>query len=429
MYTSHPLNCITPPHLLEKLLKSDDAAVRDAALRTLVTSGAMRGARKVRPALAGITNAGQGERTIWDADHRETFANAKFERSETSGPSTDVSANRAFDDLGTTRKFYSDVFDRNSIDGFGMRLIGYVHFSEQLNNAFWDGQEMVFGDGDGVVFSDLTGALDVVGHELTHGVTQTTANLVYHDQPGALNESISDVFGSLVKQWSKNQTAADADWLIGAEVFTPGFAGDALRSMKDPGNAYDNSIMGKDPQPAHMRNFVVLPDSRDNGGVHINSGIPNKAFYLVATNIGGQAWKAPGHIWYESLKASTPSTGFQEFAETTVAKAAQLYGVDEQNAVQDAWEQVGIQVKGLLPRPVAAVAEGSMEALQKQLEELAADVKALTKELRGRRRPTVKPAVGDKSGRAVKTVVRGTGSRAVKTAVRGTNRSPHAKAT
>ena len=137
---------------------------------------------------------------------------------------------------------------------------------------------------------------------------------------------MSDVFGSLVKQWSLNQTAAEADWLIGAEVFTPGVEADALRSMKAPGKAYDNDTFGKDPQPDHMSKFVHLPDTDegDNGGVHINSGIPNKAFYLTATDIGGFAWEAPGHIWYEALKASSAETDFQQFADTTFAKAGAL---------------------------------------------------------------------------------------------------------
>ena len=362
------MNCITPPHLLAKLLETDDDAIREAAQQTLIASAALRGERRVRPAFAALINPGRGERTIWDAQHRERLETAELVRSETSGPTTDGSVNRAFDDLGTTRKFYSDVFARNSIDGFGMRLNGYVHYGRRFDNAFWDGQEMVFGDGDGRLFADFTLALDVVGHELTHGVTQTTAALMYHNQSGALNESISDVFGSLVKQWSKDQTADEADWLIGVEIFTPGFSGDALRSMKDPGHAYDNPIMGKDPQPAHMRGYVKLPDTAqgDNGGVHINSGIPNKAFYLVATSIGGKAWRAPGHIWYESLKASSPTTDFAEFAQTTVMKAAQLYGVDAQGAVQDAWEQVGIRVKGLLPRPTTPAADETLEALPDQ---------------------------------------------------------------
>src|SRR5207302_4651253 len=142
-----------------------------------------------------------------------------------------------------------------------------------------------------------------------------------HNQQGALNESISDVFGSLVKQRSLGQTAETADWLIGAEVFTPGIEADALRSLKAPGTAYNNNLFGKDPQPDHMNKFVHKPDTQmgDWGGVHTNSGIPNKAFFLTATGIGGSAWEAPGHIWYEALKASGEMTDFQEFADTTYA--------------------------------------------------------------------------------------------------------------
>src|SRR5262245_10749917 len=115
---------------------------------------------------------------------------------------------------GTTRQFYRDLFDRNSIDDHGMRLEGYVHRGVEFNNAFWDGQVMVFGDGDGRIFTDFTKSLDVIAHELTHGVTEHTAGLEYHNQSGALNESMSDVFGSLVKQWSLQQSASEADWLI-----------------------------------------------------------------------------------------------------------------------------------------------------------------------------------------------------------------------
>lgn len=345
MSSCHELNCIMPPHILDRLADCDDSRLREAARRTLVTSAHLRGARSARPAIAGdLATPTHGRRTIFDATHRESLTTAEVVRTEEGPPVSDVAVNQAFDGLGSTRQFYADVLDRDSIDGDGMRLDGYVHYGEEFNNAFWDGRRMVFGDGDQVLFADFTGALDVIGHELTHGVTETTAGLEYHNQPGALNESISDVFGSLVKQWSLGQTAADADWLIGAEIFTPGHAGDALRSLKSPGTAYDNAEMGKDPQPAHMRDFVVLPDTArgDNGGVHINSGIPNHAFYLAAVSIGGQAWEAPGHIWYESLKASNRRTDFQQFAETTAAKAEQLYGRDTRQAVVDAWGRVGI---------------------------------------------------------------------------------------
>src|SRR5262249_13118114 len=154
----------------------------------------------------------------------------------------DASVNDAYDGLGTTYDFYRQVLDRNSLDGNGMRLDGIVHYGDGFNNAFWDGQRMVFGDGDGELFAGFTKSLDVIAPDLHHGVPESPAGLEYHNQPGALNESISDVFGSIVKQWSKQQTVDAADWLIGAEIFTPALSGDALRSMKAPGTAYDNQL-------------------------------------------------------------------------------------------------------------------------------------------------------------------------------------------
>jgi Zn-dependent metalloprotease len=391
MRTPRELNCIMPPHLMDRLAQSDDRIVRDAAIRTLVASAEMRRQRSIVPGVAAaLATPTQGRRTIFDAHHQEALDGAELKRSESSPVSADDSVNRAFDGLGATRKFYLDVLGRDSIDGMGMRLDGYVHYGDRFNNAMWDGKHMVFGDGDGAMFTDFTQSLTVIGHELTHGVTENTAALEYHNQSGALNESVSDVFGSLVEQWTLNQTAETARWLIGPEIFTPGFDGDALRSMKNPGSAYDNPTMGKDPQPGHMKDFVPLPDTArgDNGGVHVNSGIPNKAFYLAAINIGGCAWEAPGHIWYESLKASNSTTEFQQFAETTVAKAAQLYGADHEQAVTDAWLQVGIRAAS--PRPVvAAIAsdgDGTLEALQEQVENLAADVQLLIKEVQADRK-------------------------------------------
>jgi Zn-dependent metalloprotease len=207
---------------------------------------------------------------------------------------------------------------------------------------------MVFGDGDGTIFNRFTIAIDVEGHELTHGVTGATAALEYHDQPGALNESISDVFGSLVKQRSLGQTAAQADWLIGAGLLAAGIHGVALRSMKAPGTAYDDPLIGKDPQPDHMSRYVNT--SSDNGGVHINSGIPNKAFYLAATAIGGNAWDVAGNIWYRTLLDSRLSSTaqFQDFANLTADNADKLYGASVRAAVAKAWHDVGIDVAVVL---------------------------------------------------------------------------------
>jgi Zn-dependent metalloprotease len=359
------LNCITPPYLLRKLLESDELDIREAALSTLLSNARLRGERAVRASFTGaVASPTSGRRTIFDCQNRTYLPSAVLARSEDGPESADTSVNRAFDGLGTTRQFYRDVHGRDSIDDRGMRLDGYVHRGRNYNNAFWDGQQMVFGDGDGKVFADFTGSLDVIAHELAHGVTEHTARLEYHTQSGALNEHMSDVFGSLVKQWSCRQAAEEADWLIGSEIFTPGIEADALRSMKAPGTAYDNSLFGKDPQPAHMSEFVDLPNTEegDNGGVHINSGIPNKAFYLTAVGIGGFAWEAPGHIWYETLKASSARTQFQDFADTTYFKAKELYGARsaEQQAVLAAWREVGIQISGL---PAAAGARAGGDGL------------------------------------------------------------------
>jgi Zn-dependent metalloprotease len=269
-------------------------------------------------------------------------------RSEGQGAGGDVAINEAYDGLGATFDLYSDIYGRNSIDDNGMDLIATVHYGNNYNNAFWNGAQMVFGDGDGTIFNRFTIAIDVEGHELTHGVTGATAGLEYHDQPGALNESISDVFGSLVKQRSLGQTAAQADWLIGAGLLAAGINGVALRSMKAPGTAYDDPVIGKDPQPDHMSRY----DHRtsDNGGVHINSGIPNKAFYLAATALGGNAWDVAGNIWYRTLLDSRLSSTaqFQDFANLAADNADKLYGASVRAAVVQAWHDVGIDLAPVL---------------------------------------------------------------------------------
>jgi Zn-dependent metalloprotease len=227
-----------------------------------------------------------------------------------------------------------------------MKLDSTVHYGEDYNNAFWNGTQMVYGNGDGEIFQRFTKSIDVIGHELTHGVTQYEAALEYEGQAGALNESFSDVFGSLVKQYALKQRADKADWLIGAGLFTNKIKGVALRSMKEPGSAYNDPTIGKDPQPGHMKNYVKT--SSDNGGVHINSGIPNKAFYLAAIELGGYAWEKAGRIWYVTLtERLRERANFQNAANTTYEVAGTLYGKDshEQNVVKKAWDQVGVKIK------------------------------------------------------------------------------------
>lgn len=341
---------IVPPHLLSSLAESG-LHVADAARRTLAADVRHRQARSAVPWVgerhlappAGVEH--RDDRSIFD-DHDTEHLPGSQVRAE-GGPATgDVSADEAYAGLGATFGFYLDVYNRWSVDGQGLPLKGTVHYGVQYDNAFWNGSQMVFGDGDGTVFGRFTGAVDVIGHELTHGVTQYTANLVYQGQSGALNESVSDCFGSMVKQYQLGQDAAGADWLIGAGLFLPSVHGVALRSMKDPGTAYDDPHLGKDPQPASMTGYVDT--TADDGGVHINSGIPNRAFYLAATGIGGTSWEGAGAVWYDVLTSPTlpAAATFATFGTATVHAAEARFGLGSQHAraVAAAWREVGVSV-------------------------------------------------------------------------------------
>ena len=380
----NPLYCILPPHILRALLAHQDTSVRQSALRTLLTSTRLHERRRLIGGMAVHVSAGTLRRTIYDAQHdpNEGDLPGKLVRGEGDPVSTDAAINEAYDGLGATYKLYMDIYQRNSIDGQGMRLDASVHFGQGYDNAFWDGQEMVFGDGDGIIFVGFTKAIDVIGHELTHGVTEHTAKLIYHKQPGALNESFSDVFGSLVKQYAANQTAAQADWLIGQGILAPSINGQALRSMKEPGTAYnDPKLGGKDPQPATMSDYQHLPDDEDNdyGGVHINSGIPNHVFYLVATSLGGYAWTDAGHIWYSTLRQLWPRATFQDCANVSYQVAGTLFGSGstQQQAVRDAWSHVGIKMRARGERQVMASNGADGVRLQERLEQLSQELRSL----------------------------------------------------
>lgn len=220
----------------------------------------------------------------------------KLVRGEGDPAHTDAVVNKVYDFAGVVKDYFKTKFQRNSIDNLGMNLILNIHYGVKYMNAFWDGDEMTFGDGDGKIFVNFANSLDVIAHELAHGITQFTCNLEYYSQSGALNEHFSDVFGTAVTQYFLGQDAHTADWLIGDEIMGPDLYGEALRSMRAPGTAYDNPLLGKDPQPDHMDRYYTGP--ADNQGVHINSGIPNKAFYLTAMEIGTQE---AALIWYTAL--------------------------------------------------------------------------------------------------------------------------------
>jgi len=342
-----------PPHILRSIAEHGDADERDRAHATLEQSAQIRGARIAVGEVAALlaVPAGEKRRTVYDAHSTEELPGTRV-RGENDRPAGDVAADEAFDGAGRTYDFYRAVFERNSIDGRGMRLDSTVHFGRHFDNAQWNGRQMVYGDGDGKLFQRFTKCLDIIGHELTHGVTQFTANLAYSGQSGALNEHFSDVFGILVKQFALKQTAAKADWLIGAGIFTAKVHGAAVRSMKSPGSAYDDPVIGKDPQPAHMRDYQH--SRSDNGGVHINSGIPNHAFYLAATAIGGHAWDVAGKIWYAALTTKLhPHATFGDCAAATLQCAVELFGrgSTQAAAVSEAWKTVGVAAQPIAEGP------------------------------------------------------------------------------
>lgn len=355
-----------PPHILRHLAEhADDDALRDRAQATLEQSSQFRGERLALGTLASVVGvpAGEKRRTVYDAQNGRTLP-GKLVRGEGDHPVRDVAVNEAYDGAGKTYDFYSKVYDRNSVDDRGLRLDSTVHYDIDFDNAQWNGRQMIYGDGDRRVFNRFTRCLDVIGHELTHGVTQYTAALQYADQSGALNEHFSDVFGILVKQYSLKQTANKSDWLIGAGLFTSRVNGAAIRSMKAPGTAYDDPAIGKDPQPAHMRNYKRMRS--DNGGVHINNGIPNHAFYLVATLLGGKAWEVAGKIWYLTLTRKLgPSAQFRDCAAATWQAAGELFGADSapQHAVAEGWKSVGMAISAavLSAGPKVQVREAFMQ--------------------------------------------------------------------
>ncbi|MDI6910947.1 protealysin inhibitor emfourin [Nocardioides sp.] len=317
-----------PPYLLRRI-----------APEGLLVDEQLRARRRVPAAdRRAVLPAGGPAWTVHTADNTTTLP-GRAVRSAGEPEAGDAAVDEAAAGITGALALFAEVYGRSSYDGAGAPVSLTVHYGRDYDNAFWDGTQLVFGDGDARVFGRFTGPVDVLGHELTHAVTEHTAGLRYRDQPGALNESVSDVFAACLKQRLLGQTAAEADWLIGAGIFLPGIHARALRDMAAPGTAYDDPALGRDPQVGHLRDYVDTAE--DNGGVHINSGIPNRAFQLAATAVGGSTWEGAGRVWYDALTGGGvgADTGFAGFAAATVAAAGA-----HAEAVRGAWAEVGVTV-------------------------------------------------------------------------------------
>ena len=335
------LHSVIPPYILRRIIESGSEPQQRCARQTLTHVQTLMAHMPGKPAAPHVNKAGQLERDIYDAKQTQELPGTQV-RYEGQPSNGDVAVDEAYDYLGITHDFFWKEYQRDSLDNKGLILTGTVHYGREYQNAFWNGQQMVFGDGDGEIFNRFTIAIDVVAHELSHGVTETEAGLIYFEQSGALNESLSDVFGSLVKQYHLKQTADKADWLIGEGLLAEGINGKGLRSMSEPGTAYNDPLLGKDPQPGHMKDFIKTRE--DNGGVHLNSGIPNRAFYLAATAIGGYAWEKAGYAWYDTVcdRNLAQDADFDAFAKLTIAHGEKRSGSDVGAAIKQAWEQVGV---------------------------------------------------------------------------------------
>lgn len=266
--------------------------------------------------------------------------------------STDAVLQAIHNNTGTTYDYYSGRLGRDSLNGSGMTLISTGHYGSSYNNAFWNGAQMVYGDGDGTRFAPLGGALDVVAHEMTHGVTSFESGLVYQNESGALNESLSDVFGAAVEAWAAGGINGNT-WKIGENVYTPATAGDALRYMDNP----TRDGVSKDYYPERYTG------TDDNGGVHYNSGISNLAFQrLVAGgghpryknhyNVSGIGMSKAEAIFYRAqTDYLISSSDFQGMRNATLRAAEDLFGANsaERSSVNMAWCLVGVSGTGCPP--------------------------------------------------------------------------------
>jgi Zn-dependent metalloprotease len=347
----NPLHCFLPPHVIDRLTESDDPEIRRLGIEAMASAAAIRAIRSTfaaMPMMAAIPSpAGTKNRLVYDLKNKQPSPFSlpgKLVRSEGGAAATDEAVNEAYDYSGVVYDFYKDILNRNSLDDRGMTLISSVHTGRKYNNAFWNGQQMAYGDGDGKIFIRFTKALDVVAHELTHGVVSNTSNLNYYKESGALNEHFADAMGAMVKQWYLKQDVNAANWLNGDTIMGPGVTAKCIRTFKE-GKAYENDpLLGTDPQPKHIRDKYT--GTEDSGGVHINSGIPNHAFYKVAMEIGGNSWDKTGKIWYQTLKNLNQFSQFQEAASMTHTVAGSMFGAGslEQQAVKKGWTAVGITV-------------------------------------------------------------------------------------
>lgn len=344
-----PLRCtchIVPKDVLERLSgdKKLSAELRRKAAESARLTDAVRLLRVQAAALTSVARSIDDHTELLAATPKVTVYNCRQTQTlpgspvSNPGASTDVTAKRTFVETTSVAKFYKTVFNRNSIDNAGMTMMSSIHFGKGYNNAMWNGSQMIYGDGDGQLFVDFTASNDVIGHELTHGVTQYTLQLAYQDDAGGLNESMSDCFGAMFRQWEKGQDAATADWLIGADIIGPTAKARGYTSLRNMANPADKKALA--PQPTLYSQVTPGMDP------HYSSGPPNLAFCTACKTLGGKSWERVGQVWYAALTTSgaQPKMTMPAFAARTRQLATQLYPKQPTvaAAVDAGWKKVGL---------------------------------------------------------------------------------------
>ena len=337
--------CIIPPDVLERL--SQDTIFSEEERKVLsdmvkfekewrklrvARTRTMRSAANFLTTMEVAAPPGPPTVSVFNCRQQTTLPGVLIPKPDTSSDST---AKRAFEQTTEVASFYKSVFGRSSIDNRGMSLNSSIHYGVKYNNAFWNGTQMTYGDGDGSIFVDFTASNDVIAHELTHGVTQYTLRLNYTNQAGGLNESMSDVFGTLFRQWSAGQDVNKADWLIGSDIMGPAAKNRGFKCLRDMANPASNHCLA--PQPMKFSQY------RDGMDPHESSGIPNHAFYLAAMAVGGKSWEKVGKVWYQAMVGTpSPSMKMSTFANRTRTLAGTLFPSEPavKSAIDTAWKKV-----------------------------------------------------------------------------------------
>jgi Zn-dependent metalloprotease len=338
-----------PKNLLRHLADKSEGAHKQMLLDQIDHSAQLRGARATTSA-KGTAHPERGakplHRQIFDAQGQTRLPGALL-RHEDNKPAHDQAANQAYDNLGIALAFFSTVFGRDSADGAGMRIDASVHYGFGFANAMWTGEQMIVGDGDGRHTHDIAGSLGIIGHELSHALSQHLIEgglgvVLAPDQPprvegeaGALNESFSDVCASMMKQWHAGQDVHQADWLLGEDILAE-HAGHAIRSLKDPGNPKLTW-----PEDDQIKDYKRFKPSQDP---HTASGIGNHAFYLAATELGGHSWETLGLVWLKGYQKLHARSNYVDAARATSDSAAEVHGKDSKphQAVRAAWKAVNV---------------------------------------------------------------------------------------